>query len=315
MNLTTIKRPQILIYGAGAIGSIFGGKLALSGIDITMLARGKRFEELRKNGIILKNSINGKVQKVNVSIIDDLKENDIYDYIIVAVQNTQVDSILPILSKNRSSNIVFIVNNPCGYQKYIDSLGYDKIIIGFPSAGGERKNGIVTYFIGTGLAKLFQATTFGEISGKRTDRLIKLLQIFKNAGFSPSQNNNMMDWQKTHVAVVVSIGKALYKFNSDNYKLAKSTETLKQMILSIRECFTLLKQKGVKINPTKLNFFYLPCFLLIPIFSIAMNTKIAEVAMAKHTIVAKDEMSVLEKLLIEILDKTEEDMLYINSLK
>jgi ketopantoate reductase len=33
---------RILIYGAGVIGSIFAGKLAQKGYDITVLARNKR---------------------------------------------------------------------------------------------------------------------------------------------------------------------------------------------------------------------------------------------------------------------------------
>lgn len=159
-----------------------------------MLARGNRLCELKRNGIILKDAINGKTENVKVNITDSLKENDIYDYIIVAVQNTQIDSILEVLSRNKSCNIVFVVNNPCGYQKYIDSVGYDRIMIGFPSAGGERKDGIITYFIGKGYAKIFQSTTFGEISGKKTNRLKNLIKIFKKAGFSPSINNNMLNW-------------------------------------------------------------------------------------------------------------------------
>lgn len=296
---------RVLIYGSGAIGSIFGGKLAISGVDVTMLARGNRLKELKENGVIIENVISGTREQVGVSVIKELKEDDIYDYIIVTVQNTQIDNILPILSKNKSLNIVFVVNNPCGYKKYIDSVGYDRILIGFPSAGGERNNGIVKYYIGKGFAKIFQSTTFGEISGKKTKRLVELIHIFRKAGFSPSTNSNMNDWQKTHVAIVVSIGEALYKFDSNNYKLAKSPETLRIMITSIRERFELLKQRGASINPWKLNFFYLPTFLLAPIFSIVMNTKIAEFSMAKHTIVAKEEMLVLEKLLLEILSKKE----------
>ena len=48
-------------------------------------------------------------------------------------------------------------------------------------------------------------------------------------------------------------------------------------------------------SPAKLNFYYLPVFLIVPIYMLLMNTKIAEFALAKHTIVAKDEMEVLEK--------------------
>lgn len=54
MNLSKVRNTKILIYGAGAIGSIFEGKLALSGVDITVFARGKRFEELKNDVIVLK---------------------------------------------------------------------------------------------------------------------------------------------------------------------------------------------------------------------------------------------------------------------
>lgn len=305
---------KILIYGAGVIGSVFGGKLSLSGVDVTILARGNRYNELKRDGIILRDAISKKEDRINVPIIDTLEDNDIYDYIIVTVQYTQFESILPMLAKNKTPNIVFVVNNPCGYQMYIDSIGYDRTLIGFPSAGGERKDGVISYFIGKGPTKIFQSTTFGELNGKQTDRLKKLLKTFKKAGFSPSQNRNMDAWQKTHVAVVIPIGKALYKFNSNNYELAKSPKTLKEMILAVRECFKLLKKNGINFTPKKLYFFYLPCFILVPIFSVIMNSKIGEFAMAKHTIVAKEEMCKLEKIFISMLGGTDENMPNFNSL-
>jgi 2-dehydropantoate 2-reductase len=159
---------NILIYGAGVIGSIFAGKLAQKGYDITILARNSRHNEIMERGIILKNSLNNKSFQVNIKSINILNNEDIYDYIIVCVQNNQIDAILPILAKNKSQNIVFVVNNPLGYNTWIESVGYERIIIGFPSAGGERKDGIVNYFIGTGINKIFQSTTFGELDGIRT---------------------------------------------------------------------------------------------------------------------------------------------------
>ncbi|MCB5263750.1 MAG: NAD-binding protein, partial [Candidatus Cloacimonetes bacterium] len=38
---------RILVVGAGAIGSLFAGKLAGSGKDVTILARGDRLEAVR----------------------------------------------------------------------------------------------------------------------------------------------------------------------------------------------------------------------------------------------------------------------------
>jgi 2-dehydropantoate 2-reductase len=37
---------RILFFGAGVIGSIYAAKLARTGLDITVLARNKRFEQL-----------------------------------------------------------------------------------------------------------------------------------------------------------------------------------------------------------------------------------------------------------------------------
>jgi 2-dehydropantoate 2-reductase len=314
MYIKDYKNHRVLIYGSGAIGSIFGGKLAIAGFEVTMLARGKRLEELKENGLILENAMSGKIDRVVVPVVNELKEDDVYEYIIVTVQNTQIDGILPVLSANKSPNIVFVVNNPCGYQKWIEYIGYDRILIGFPSAGGERKDCVVTYFIGKGLAKLFQSTTFGELNGKKTERLKTLIKMFKKSGFSPNHNRNMDGWQKTHVCVIVPIGKALYKFDSDNYELSKSPAVIKDMIMSIRECFGVLRKKGTAITPVRQNFFYLPYWILAPIFSIVMNTRIAEFAMAKHTVVAKDEMAVLERLLRQMAGDTGERTPYLDAL-
>ncbi|NLO40651.1 MAG: ketopantoate reductase family protein, partial [Ruminiclostridium sp.] len=105
---------RILIYGAGVIGSIFAGKLAVSGEDVTVLARGKRVEELQQCGIILTTADSNHDEAIPVKVIEHLAPDDLFDYIIVVMQRTQVDSVLPILSKNCSKNIVFVVNTAAG---------------------------------------------------------------------------------------------------------------------------------------------------------------------------------------------------------
>jgi 2-dehydropantoate 2-reductase len=294
---------KILIYGAGVIGSIFSGKLTQSGYDITVLARGDRYNEIKEDGIVLYNPLNKKTSKIKIKLVDILLENDFYDYIIVTVQNTQVDALLPILAKNKSKNIVFVVNNPLGYNNWIKNVGSERIIIGFPSAGGERKYGIINYFIGTGLNKIFQSTTFGELDGKRTERLKELYKVFKKSGFSPSISKNMDWWQKTHVAVILPIAKALYRHSSNNYELAKSYKTLKYMVLGTRELFDILKNSNIKITPRKLCVYYFPIVIIVKIWQVIMNTKIAEYAMAKHTIIGKKELDILEKQFMTLNSK------------
>jgi len=285
---------KILFYGAGVIGSIFAGMIARKGYDVTVFARNNRLQELNNEGLILVNALNNKRMTVQVKTIDTLNENDVYDYVIVAVQNQQIDDILPVLSRNKSPNFVFVVNNPLGYQKWIEAVGRERVMFGFPSAGGIRKNGEVHYFIGKGFAKIFQSTTFGELDGVRTERLVQLVKIFKHAGFQPSVTKSPDEWQKTHVAVILPIGKALYRFQSNNYELSKSYSTLKNAVLGTRELFRILKSIDVRIEPKKLNFYYLPIWLMVTVLMMVMKTKIAEFAMAQHSMVAKEEMDAVE---------------------
>ena len=286
---------RILIYGAGVIGSIFAGKLSQASHDVTVLARGKRLSEIKKDGIILRLANTNRTEKSHVKLIEKLLPNDLYDYIFVVMQKTQIDDVLPVISENRSRNIIFIVNNALGYDKWISVIGKERLMIGFPSAGGERVEGVVNYFIGKGLIRSFQTTTFGECTGGATLRVKEVIATFNRAGIPSISCNNMDAWQKTHVAMVTSIANILYKYDGDNYNLAKSFADIQLMIRGIKEGFAVLKELGYPVTPAKLNFFKLQTFLLSCVFKPIMGTKLAETTMAKHTVAAKTEMKCLQE--------------------
>lgn len=295
---------NILIYGAGVIGSIFAGKLALSKNNVTVLARGARLEEIKKNGIILVNPKTRKRECALVHTIDTLLPNIEYDYIIVVMQRNQVDEILPVLTANCSKNIVFVVNTASGYDKWVNSVGKDRLMIGFPSAGGERNNGEVNYFIGKGLQRIFQTTTFGEYSGVKTERVKKLIEIFNHAKIPSVFCSDMDAWQKTHVALVSSIANALYGYKCNNFGLGHSYKDVKDMVNGIKEGFEVLCKNGIKPAPKKLGWVNFPTPMLTVIFCLFMKTTLAETTMAKHCIVAKSEMIFLQSEFDELILKS-----------
>lgn len=306
---------KILVFGAGVIGSIFAGKLAIAGYDITVLARGKRFEELKNNGIVLINQKTKKVEQVNVNVINLLLPEDRYDYIIVAMQRTQVDDILPVLSENCSKNIVFVVNTAGGYDKWVAAVGKERFMSGFPSAGGERKDGQVYYFIGRGIQRAFQTTTFGEYSGEKTERVDNLIKIFNQSKIPSVFCKDMDAWQKTHVALVTCIANALYGFDCDNYKLGHTYSAVKLMTRGIQEGRQVLRKNGINPTPSKLFWLDMPTFLLAFLFSVFMKSTLAEITMAKHCIAAKDEMIFLQQEFDELIIKSGIETPAINKLK
>ena len=61
---------RILVIGAGVNGSACASVLHNGGIDVTVLARGKRYEEIRNDGIIIENPFNKRRTITRVRVID-----------------------------------------------------------------------------------------------------------------------------------------------------------------------------------------------------------------------------------------------------
>jgi 2-dehydropantoate 2-reductase len=306
---------KILIYGAGVIGSIFAAKLSLSGNDVTVLARGNRLEEIRREGIVLQSPGSRKREVARTKVVDRLSPEERFDYIFVAMQRTQVNSVLESLARNCSENIVFVVNTAAGYEEWKRAVGAERVIIGFPSAGGERLSGGVRYFVGRGLMRVFQTTTFGEASGEKSQRVAKLIGMFRRAGIPCVVCADMDAWQKTHVAMVTNIANALYGHGCDNKRLANSRKDVRNMVLGVKEGFAVLEKLGTKVTPRKLAFWRLPTVILTVAFEAIMSTQLAELTMAKHCIAARAEMVALQEEFDRLIQKSGQKTPHIDLLR
>ena len=119
--------------------------------------------------------------------------------------------------------------------------------------------------------------------------------MFCHAGIPSVHCSDMDSWQKTHVAMVTCIANALYEYDCNNKRLSASYKSVKNMIIGIKEGFAVLRHLGTKTTPFKLNFFNLPADLLAVFFKLFMYTQLAEITMAKHCVVAKQEMICLQE--------------------
>lgn len=292
------NQPRILVFGAGVIGSTMGGLMALAGYDVTLLARSARLTELIEKGLLLQKSKKGKVQMAMVNIISHLAKDDIYDFVFVTLRKDHVAEALPVLSKNKSPNFVFMVNNPSGYDEWIHALGYERVITAFPGAGGKIENGVVFYQI---VSKFIQPTTFGELNGKKSKRIVQLKKILTSAGFPVSVSRNMDAWQKTHVAMVAPMGDVIYYDGGNNFTVAENPDAIKQMNRALKENFRFLQASGIGIVPAKLNFFKIaPLWLLNISMKLVFNTKWAETVISNHALNARGEMKVISNEFVEL---------------
>lgn len=289
---------RILIYGAGVMGSLYAARFALTGCDVTLLARNKRLDELKLSGLRIKRNKEDKIEKAQIHLISELVVDDNYDFIFVTLHKNQVDSILPSLKANVSNNIVFMVNTSDGYDHWTSSLGKGPVIAAFPGAGGKLENGIVYYEI---TPKMVQATTFGESDGSSSTRLDELKVILSDAGFSTDICKSMDAWQKTHVAMFCPLVNVILYDGGTNYTVAKNADSIKQLTLALKENFKFIKKSGIGIVPSNLSFLlYAPLWLLNFLMKIIYNTSWAETNFYTPAITTPKEFELLSNDFIKL---------------
>lgn len=199
---------NVLIYGAGVIGSIMAAKLSESGNHVTVLDRGVRLKEIKQYGIVLQHGLTGQTTRTSVNVIESLNREDSYELAIVPVRADQLPDILPVLAQNQGlDNILIMVNNPCGYDQITAMLGPKRALIGFPGMGGGKRGPVIIYNI---CRPMIQRTTIGELDGQITKRLQEIALLLDNAGFPSAVEKDMDGWQKSHVSWVSPFANATY---------------------------------------------------------------------------------------------------------
>jgi 2-dehydropantoate 2-reductase len=283
---------RIMIFGAGVLGSLYAARLQDAGHDVTLLARGQRLRDLRDHGLLLVDEATGRETVTQVGLVEHLAPADAYDWIVVLVRKTQLDTVLPALATNTATpNILLMVNNAAGVEAIASALGRERVVLGFPGAGGMREGRVVRYSLVSGLV---QPTTLGELDGQTTQRLRAMRTALRNAGFPTVLSRDMDAWLKTHVAVVSPIANGVYLADGDNYRLARTRDGVVLTVRAIKEGFRVLRKLDIPIMPAKFRLLPLvPEPLLVAVMQWALGTDWATTVIARHANAARDEMQAL----------------------
>ena len=281
---------RLLIYGAGVIGCLYAALFSEAGYDTTLYARGKRLETLNNYGLLYE--VKGEIHKANVKIIEKLTDGDSFDYIFLTVKENQVHSALKELSINHSLNIVTMVNTLEEYRAWEEICGRGRIIPAFPGAGGSIEGNVLKAAL---TPWIIQPTTFGEISGKKTRRLLELEKLFKQSHIPCQIVKDMHKWQLCHLAMVVPIADAYYEADHPE-KAGCERNLMNKTARRIKRNFCTLHRLGITLSPKKMNLFR---FFPIPILSVGLGivfqSNFGRLFMYQHSIKASDEMKQLHK--------------------
>ena len=276
---------RILIYGAGVIGCLYATLFSKAGFDTTIYARGRRLESFKQNGLLYFK--NKKIKKAKVNIIDKVDANDIYDFVFLTVKSNQVHTALEELKNNNSPNIVTMLNTLEKYNTWEEICSKGRIIPAFPGAGGSFEENILNAKL---TPSIIQATTFGEINGSKSKRLLQLASIFKRSYIPYKIEKDMHAWQLCHLAMIVPIADAYYEAGVPE-KAGEDRELMRKTAITIKKNLDSLHKLGVTLTPKKMKVLYrLPVGILRIGLRFTFQSKFGNTFMYQHSMKALDEM-------------------------
>jgi len=286
---------KILIFGAGPLGSILAARLFQGGQDVYLLARGQRLADLRKHGVCLRNWSTGAEESIQVPLVEQFSDSDVYDLVIVVMRKNSALKILPLLAANQHTPLyLFLMNNAAGPGVFTEHLGAERVMMGFPGMAGFQDGNVITYISAD--QKNPAGIVIGEIDGTMSDRVKDVANQLGLGRFITVNIEEYMDaWSKYHVALLFpALAPALYLCGNDHLRFSRTRDAVVLAWRGIKEGFAVLKELGYPVRPAFFKrFIWLPEPVIIPLLSKLLTNPRMEVAMARHAEVIRDEITQL----------------------
>lgn len=184
---------KLAVYGTGGVGGYFGGRLALAGVDVHLIARGAHLEALRQHGLQV-TSTKGDFH-VELPATDDASGVGPCDYVLLAVKSFDNEAAAPRLRPllgDRTAVISF--QNGVDNEERIESAVGPGHVMGGVAYIFSRitEPGIIAHTGGP--ARL----VFGEMDGIRSGRAQRFLDACLKAGIDAELSEDIRSvlWDK-----------------------------------------------------------------------------------------------------------------------
>lgn len=248
------REVRVFVLGAGVVGSTYAAHLAHWGMEVTLLARGRRLQELAERGLQVEDGLTRRRLCPAVRLVAEVPAEGEYDLALVAVRYTQTPQALQALQPLAATTpILLLQHNPAG----AGSLGAEPPLLGFPGTGGVLVDGVVRSW-----PLRWGTTILGEADGAATQRLHLVASILRWAGLKVEVQRQIGPWLQTHAAMIATLAACVYKNGGNVRRMAWRSEEARLYLQALREAYTILAANGIPITPpTEAQIFSRPPWL------------------------------------------------------
>lgn len=234
---------KILVVGAGAMGSLFGGLLKLKDYDVTLVdVSQKQIETVNKNGLSMETNTGKHVVRIPARYAHEIKEKS--DLIIVFTKTYHTKSALESVKHliDEDTFILTVQNGLGNVEKVSEFVKLSRIIVGMTNHPCEFIAPGQVRSLGHGKTKIMSA------DDKMNPMLESVCDAFNSAGLPCEISTDVWCdiWQKVAFNVALnSIGCITYLTNGGIASVPEGVTLAKQVVT---EVVSVANRKGIKVN-------------------------------------------------------------------
>ncbi len=230
---------RIVIVGAGALGSILAAHLTRAGVDVVLLARGARAEQVAANGVSLR-GLAAFTERVPVCERPaDLRDADV---LIVAVKTYDTEAALAGLRHLKPPAALSLQNGVLKDEQLAAAFGPEAVLGCIADFSGELEDDAAVRFTRN------QGLYVGELPSGRSSRVDELASVIHGAGIKTlaSENIRSAEWSKyvawlglTPVAVLSRL---------PTYRMLQDEDLGRLQVTLVREGARLAARLGIELD-------------------------------------------------------------------
>jgi 2-dehydropantoate 2-reductase len=239
---------KFVIFGAGGVGGFYGGMLARCGHEVVFIARGEHLRATKEKGLTVKSFKHGNFnikENEEIKFTDNPKEAGKADVVLVCVKSYDTEKVAPLIKPMlKEDTVVVSVQNGIENEEILAKyLGKEHVLGATAFVGTYVSEPGVVVHEAAGLLEI------GELSGKPSQRVEKLVEEMKKCGIEArgSKNINYTLWKKLVWNVAFNPYSVITRATvGEMLSFPETYEILKNLML---ECYRVAEAYGVKLKP------------------------------------------------------------------
>ena len=234
---------KILVMGAGATGSCYGGLLAKNGEDVALVARGENAEAIKTQGLSVDSATEG-LFTVHPSVIERPDTNWLPDLVLFCVKGYDSEAAMELMAPaiGPSTSILTLQNGLGGGDQLTGRFGRDKVLLGAAYIEAERKGpGKVAHYASQ------PRIVFGEESGASSVRASMIRQTLQEAGIDAQVSDDIYRDLWSKLVFICSLSGMCCITRSSFAEVLDNPETAALALQIMQEVYDVGRASGVDL--------------------------------------------------------------------